>query len=240
MLRILIRADANAAIGGGHVMRCLSLARAAVLAGHQVTFATSDMPLQLRQKIRACGAAILEMGAPETSIEPQGQQHWRPFGIEEDARRLTDAVKLSDWLILDHYGLDGQWVRAVRAAAPDTRIAAMADLDEGPYFADLLLDYAHVTPRKRAHPHLALMGGAHDALLRPDFRELRPKALQRRESFSNRLLILPGMMDAAGLAPSVLDALGAYSDWTIEVIMGGQSQSRASVEKRVAANSNCH
>ena len=39
---ILIRADANEIIGTGHVMRCLSIANAFALAGHEVKFITAD------------------------------------------------------------------------------------------------------------------------------------------------------------------------------------------------------
>ena len=39
---IYIRADANEYIGTGHIMRCLSIARAFVRRGEKVTFITAD------------------------------------------------------------------------------------------------------------------------------------------------------------------------------------------------------
>lgn len=239
-MRFLIRADGSAQIGGGHVMRCLTLARGLREAGHAVQFVSAQDPDALLEPIRAAGFALTEL--PHVAHHPEATPplaHWLSLPWAEDAERTIAAHPgpPPDWVIFDHYGLDARWVTALRAAWPEVRVLAIDDLDDRPLAADLVLDQARLGGEACHFLPLAVLRGPAFALLRPEFAQARPEALARRGGPVRRVLIAPGMMDAAGLAPMALAVLGATDPGLeAEVVMGSASQSRAAVEALVAGN----
>ncbi len=208
----MVRADALPEIGGGHMMRCLTLASVLRSRGHDVSFVMQRSGML--GPVRDAGVPLVELDAAQA-------------GLEE-----VIAAK-PDWIVVDHYGLDGEWVRHARDALPRVSVLAMDDLDDRNWQADLVLDPARVRGGRRRFPVQGTLDGPGFALLRPEFAVQRDEALERRGSRVERVVILPGLMDAAGLAPRALDALKGR-DVDVRVIMGASSQSRAAVEARVA------
>ena len=69
---ILVRADAGAAIGSGHVVRCLSVGTVLRDRGATVVFATRS-PATLRDRIAGAGIDVVEVPPPrEARSEPSG------------------------------------------------------------------------------------------------------------------------------------------------------------------------
>lgn len=239
-MRIAIRSDSGTWVGGGHVMRCLSLAMAARDAGHSVRFISADVKGHLGDRISQAGfdtSWISPLG-PET---PAGDiESWRPMPVDMDAAQTAAALSdfAPDWLILDHYGLGGTWVKQMRAALPDLKILALDDLDREPLFADLLLNPAAFPDTKFRQDHMAMLKGPRYALLRPEFRALRPDALKRRNGDVEKVLILPGMVDNLGFAETALTALASFPDLLVEVVMGSQSPSVEKVSSLIQDNPN--
>lgn len=216
-MRIVIRTDAGPSIGGGHLMRSLTLAEAARERGHDVSFVCVDDPMVDRVAAKGFGMVRLVPGT----------------GKLADAEATGRAADRADWLVWDHYGLDTSWLAATRLAAAITlRVMAVDDLDFGPLHSDLVLDQTRIGA-PRIHRSPAEMVGPAFALLRPEFADLRERSLGRRGGPVKKVLIAPGMMDAAGLAPSALDALDRLPGLAAEVVMSSSSQSRAAVEARV-------
>ena len=235
-MKFVIRADAGPEIGGGHVMRCLALAMAARDAGHDVTFVSADTPGNLIARIGQHGFAISVLPVPEVPDRHGQTEIWRALSTDEDAHRSARIASDAHWLILDHYGLGHEWITKVRRALPDIRILALDDLDRELLGADILLDPAH-DGRARSQPRMALLSGPQWALLRPEFTRLRATAVSRPAG--QKLLILPGMLDAAGLAPAALDAVADMPDLDIEIVMGSGSQSLDAVQSRIADRPRC-
>ncbi|GAA6189545.1 UDP-2,4-diacetamido-2,4,6-trideoxy-beta-L-altropyranose hydrolase [Litorivita sp. NS0012-18] len=254
-MRLLIRADGDGRIGGGHIMRCLSLADAARAAGHEVTFLMIDAGGGMADWVRAAEHGLILMptqsmpaqsaadaGGGGGAAGPDGYADWLRQPWQQDAERSAlEALRVqADWVILDHYGIDRRWVAALRARVPEVRLMAFDDLDDRALGADLLLDQTRLGAAPRRHRALARLSGPHFALLRPEFAAARPAALARRGGEIGRILIAPGMMDAAGLAPLALDAVARWNVRTraaplrAEVVMGSASQSREAVEARAA------
>lgn len=217
-------------------MRCLTLAGEAAARGHTIHFIVNSGPMVAQ--IRRTGFAVSEL-LPETHVPEIHPPHasWLSAPWQKDAAFSAAVVAQTqpNWLIWDHYGLDARWVAAVRKARPDMRVLVLDDLDDRALGSDLVLDPARIATAARRHPVPAALDGPQFALLRPEFAALRPAALARRGGPVRRVLIAPGMMDAAGLAPAALRALEG-SDLQAEVVMGASSQSVGEVQAMVARN----
>lgn len=232
-MNFVIRVDGCATMGGGHIMRCLTLAKAAQGRGHKVTFVCAQN--ELTNLVSNAGFDLVSLSPQEFDAEPTPTHaHWLRLPWQRDAVLTGEVAQRvqADWIIWDHYGLDARWVDRVRAMAGQIRVLAMDDLDDRDLGSDLVLDQTRILGH-RTHQGEARMTGPTFALLRPEFSALRPAALDRRESEVRRILITPGMVDMTGLAPLALDAL---NDWPgkVEVIMGRTSPSLAAVEQRIS------
>lgn len=239
-MRIAIRADSGSQIGGGHVMRCLSLGVVARNAGHQVLFVCADVPGHLGERIKSAGIDVLWLKAEGPNETSNEIENWRALPIVTDAARTQKVLSEfeADWLILDHYGLDGAWVKEIRRAFAELRILALDDLDREPMFADLLLNPAAVPGTKINQPHMGMLKGPSYAMLQPEFTMARPAALKRRTGEVKKVLILPGMVDSQQMAPIALEALRAFPELKVEVIMGSQSPTVSQLQKLIADQPN--
>lgn len=232
-MRIVFRCDAGPEIGGGHVMRCRALAQEMSSRGHATAFIMSAS--QMAESLRADGWEVNVLYPEAHEPEPHPPHaHWLSMPWSRDGEQTIDALGEADWLVLDHYGLDRRWVCMLREAHPALRVLAIDDLDDRPLNADLVLDIGRLGGRRR-HGAPGQMIGPRFALLRPEFAEMRSAALARRNEPVRRAIILPGLMDAAALAPRALDALDeAGFKGEAEVVMGSSAQSRPEVETRVS------
>lgn len=214
-------------------MRCLTLARELSARGHDtaMVMATSEMATALSAEGWEIKELTPEVHEPDSSPP---HAHWLSLPWSRDGERTAEALGPADWLVLDHYGLDARWVNLVRQVRPTLRILAIDDLDDRPLGADLVLDMGRMNGT-RHHGAPGQLLGPSFALLRREFLETRSAALARRSGPVRRALILPGLMDAARLAPRALDALDEVGfEGVTEVVMGHAAQSRPDVEARVA------
>lgn len=239
-MRIAIRTDSGAQIGGGHVMRCLSLAVAARDVGHEVVFVSADVPGHLGARIESEGFRTFWLKAGSGANETVEIENWRPLPVQSDAEQTHRLLSefAPDWMILDHYGLGGNWVKAIRKPLPNVNVLALDDLDREALLADLLLNPAAVSGVELKQPHLGILKGPSYAMLRPEFIAARPAALNRRNGHVKKVLILPGMVDSKHMAPAALEALKSFPEIKAEVVMGSQSPSVTQVQELVSGQPN--
>ena len=151
----VFRADASEEIGGGHVMRCLTLAGALTEAGWHVGFAVNAQALAVVPSLAGAIEDILVLGE------------------DDEASALTerwpDGVTL---LAVDHYGRDMAFELRCRPWA--AVIMAIDDLANRRHRVDVLLDQTHGRSesdyRPLTGPECRLLLGPQFALLRPQFR----------------------------------------------------------------------
>src|SRR3954462_9239540 len=96
---VLVRADASAEIGAGHVMRCLALGNAWQEAGADVTFACAEILPALQERLQQHRFAVVAVkGKP---------------GSEEDAQCTADLASdlSSTWVIVDGYQFKPDYYR---------------------------------------------------------------------------------------------------------------------------------
>jgi UDP-2,4-diacetamido-2,4,6-trideoxy-beta-L-altropyranose hydrolase len=231
--RIVIRCDASDTMGGGHAMRCLTLANALAGKGAEVVFVTASMPVALEERIAGAGHRI-ERIPPSPDLQREGSE-WEEPPLSAEAQ-VTDAIATgvaagrSDWTIVDHYLLDAHWHSAARAFAD--HVLVIDDLANRSCDCDILLDqtfgrsaedYRELVPRDAR-----VLAGATYALLRPEFARERSAALKRRrrDEGVRRILISMGTADPDGITARILHGvLAVVPECAIDVILGSEASS---------------
>jgi len=213
---VLFRADANAEIGAGHVMRCLTLADALAERGWQAAFACRDLPDNLALLIQVHGHVLhkLPLGF-DASNSGLAHAPWLRAGMREDlaqVRQLIAAMPAApNWIVVDHYALDARWETPLRASG--ARVLVIDDLADRAHDCDVLLDQNldrdPADYRWRTPAPCRLLCGPHYALLRPEFAQLRLESLARRQPSQRlqHLLISLGAGDHSTVCLAILEAL---------------------------------
>ena len=153
--RLVLRADGNATIGLGHIMRLLALANLLSSDFQEVLFLIHAPDAAVRHLLHQAGLHLAELPPA-------------PFATE--ATSLAALLRPTDVLVLDGYGFDYTYQVAVRPLV--ARLVCLDDLHAFPFAADLVLNPAGgITP---AHydlraPGARLLSGPAFAPLRPEF-----------------------------------------------------------------------
>src|SRR5579872_7335324 len=211
-------ADAGPEVGGGHVMRCLTLARALVERGAECAFVES----------RAAAPILRRFGWPaQTLLAMADAQDLAALidSAEDFAERLqVDAV------VVDHYGVD--WMQEQRLRIHGRRLVVIDDLADRRHACDLLVDPGY--GRRREHYDglidddcATLLGPSH-ALVRPEFGSARQRALGRRAKHGpvRRALVALGLTDVGGVTGRVVSALSdVLGDVRLDVVLGADAPS---------------
>ncbi len=213
--RILVFPDCGPRIGGGHVMRCLTLTRALIARGATCAFAATPETQAVLQTFAAPDIDVLPVeGALEDAIVTVA--NWA---------ESFDA----DWVLLDHYFLNAAQEGALREGR---RLAAVDDLANRPRAADLIMDSAYGRTDADYRPWLpenaTILTGPAYAPVRPEFAARREAALaHRREGGHLRhVLISLGLTDVDGITLMVVQALRPLLDGLIvDVVVGSAAAS---------------
>jgi len=212
---ILFVLDAGAAVGGGHVMRSLTLAGALEAEGAACRFVSPPAV-----------AAILATYAPDAH---------RLAAASTSPDDLAFAVRSErfDAIVFDHYGLSDADHRAMAQGKPTLVIDDLADR---PLAADLVVDSG---PARRAGDYdglapegARLLLGPQYAPVRPEFAALRETALSWRGEPVGRVLVSLGLTDVEGVTGRVVERLRPkVSDVGIDVVLGADAPSMPSLSK---------
>jgi UDP-2,4-diacetamido-2,4,6-trideoxy-beta-L-altropyranose hydrolase len=209
-LRFLFRADADKAIGVGHVMRCMSLANVLQERSAQACFVSLDLPVHLERALHAQGHEVRRL--PEAV---RGDE----LG---DARATLDGEQSVVACVVDHYQLGWAWEAEVMAYAP---VLALDDLGRSHtsrwmldqnYYADPQARYATGCPAS-----VQRLLGPSFALLRREFTHARASA-RVRDGVLRHVLVFLGGTDAGNHTAIALKAieLGLSPGVQVTVIAG--------------------
>jgi UDP-2,4-diacetamido-2,4,6-trideoxy-beta-L-altropyranose hydrolase len=231
--RILFLADAGPDVGGGHVMRCLTLARALTGRGAECAFVES----------RAAAPILRRFGWPAQTLLAMADARDLPALIdsaEEFANRLqVDAV------VIDHYGAD--WTQESRLSLGGRKLVVIDDLADRRHACDLLIDAGY--GRRREHydglvaAGCAVLVGPTHALVRPEFGAARQRALGRRAKHGpvRRALVALGLTDVQGVTARVVSALSdVLGEVRLDIVLGDGAKSLAVLREGALTDRRLH
>ncbi|MET0311525.1 MAG: UDP-2,4-diacetamido-2,4,6-trideoxy-beta-L-altropyranose hydrolase [Burkholderiaceae bacterium] len=211
-MKLAFRVDASRRIGTGHVVRCLNLARVLAGRGAEVTFICRAHEGHMGAALEREGFRVRMLGAPPRQPADTSEDYaeWLGVPVRQDAEETVGALPGgTDWLVMDHYGLDETWQAAVRAAA--RRIMAVEDLPGRRHACDLLLDQGALEPGQDGHaqraPGAQLLLGPRYALLRGEYARQRA-SLPPRQARSG-VFVFFGGTDPGNLTALALEALAS-------------------------------
>ncbi|KIL99155.1 N-Acetylneuraminate cytidylyltransferase [Paramagnetospirillum magnetotacticum MS-1] len=203
---ICFRADASAAMGTGHVMRCLTLADELARRGGRCLFVSTPETAEMVPSL------------PYEVVTPEQL----PFG--------------SALVVIDHYGIGAGEEARIRSMSravmviddlPTRRHHSDLLLDQT--FGRRPEEYRDLVPHNSV-----VLAGSDYALLRPQFAAARSKSLARRDGSLRRLLVSLGGTDPDNITGRVLDAV-AGSGLAVDVVMGAKAPHLDAVKAQAAA-----
>ena len=244
---IFIRADSSTRIGSGHVMRCLTLAEELRDDGATVSFISRTHSGNLNELIRKKGFQCHELpeayalGATVNKLHDSRSEYaaWLGVSQQSDAEETIEAFCgiNPDWLIVDHYGLDEEWERALRPYV--SKIMVIDDLANRRHDCDLLLDQNYFANGEKRYDDLvpsscAKLLGPKYALLRKEFRQAK-KNLRERSGEVKRVLVFFGGSDPENYTGLAIEALSdpELNHLQVNVVIGAQNPNREKIENLI-------
>lgn len=188
--KILFLADAGPQVGGGHVMRCLTLAGALQDLGAKCLFMGTP----------AVAAVVKAFAKPGTDLV---------ICTPEEMVQGACAVP-SDVVVVDHYGLQASDETRLRAGR---LLVALDDAPGRPHDCDLLMDSAIDRQPADYEPWVPkgspVLTGPSFALVRPEFAAARRKVLERRDRDGEvrSILVSLGLTDVGGITAQAVEAV---------------------------------
>ncbi|MBX7248311.1 MAG: UDP-2,4-diacetamido-2,4,6-trideoxy-beta-L-altropyranose hydrolase [Caulobacteraceae bacterium] len=213
---ILFVVDGGPEIGGGHVLRSLTLAAALRARGASTRFLAPPFV-----------AALLDRFGPDVDR------------LETDAANPADLAEAAvaaapgfDGLVYDHFRLGAREHYRIAGGRPSLAIDELADRRLG---VDMVLD---VGPDRRprdyqglVEPEARLLLGPGYALVRPAFAEARRTGPRRGEG-SGLILVSLGLTDVGGITGRVVDRLTPrLGEGRLEVVLGRAAESLGAMQR---------
>ncbi|QHV96264.1 UDP-2,4-diacetamido-2,4,6-trideoxy-beta-L-altropyranose hydrolase [Spirosoma endbachense] len=209
MKRLLFRADGNAQIGLGHVMRCLALID--MLKGEfLMRFAIVEPTPDVRSLIGKAEAEVISL--PASSSLPA----------------FLEVVEPQDVVVLDGYSFDEVFQQTVRSRAK--RLVYIDDLAAGQQVADVVINHAGgIVPNDyEAESYTQFYLGPHYALLRPEF--LRPEGFGEAPQ-AGPIFVSLGGADPQNISLTVLEAIRQVdASLPVHIVLGPFHPNRPSIE----------
>lgn len=221
MAPLVIRADAGAAVGTGHVMRCLALAQAWQDGGGRAAFVMAG----------GAGGLAPRLTSEDVDIEIIDAE---PGSGEDTRRTIEQAARVgARWVVVDGYRFSGEYQRSIRDAG--FRVLALDDYGHAQqYYADLVLNQnLHANEGLYLHreAYTRLLLGTEFTLLR---REFASRCGGRRETpeVARKVLVTLGGSDPDNATLKVVEALRRLPSDGLEaaVLAGAANPHREELE----------
>jgi UDP-2,4-diacetamido-2,4,6-trideoxy-beta-L-altropyranose hydrolase len=224
-VRVVLRADAPARGGIGHVMRSRALGQALVAAGHDVVLATKVVPATIRTRLEEDGITVrlLDPHAPTG--------HAAQWGADAERIRAIDP----DWLVLDGYDLD---IGDRTWSGVADRILVVDDLGWTGAFSSAVVNgnlYASLAMYPEPREETELLLGPGYALIGREFVDPSRRTEASDRPGPKRVVISFGGSDPDNLTLQTMQALlGLDSRPVLQVVVGPSHPDPASIDAAAA------
>ncbi|MCG8525947.1 MAG: UDP-2,4-diacetamido-2,4,6-trideoxy-beta-L-altropyranose hydrolase [Opitutales bacterium] len=192
-MKLLIRADASAEIGHGHILRMLALAQAWRKRGGHAIFCSVECPENLSQRVRKEGFEVCQL---ECELIGGGQDL-------ELTKALANDLK-ADWVVLDGYSFDFDYQRQIRNSF--VKLLVVDDFRfEQSFDADVLLNCSPIVTEEDyrcCKSKSTMLLGIDYCLLREEFWSIKKDENPNGDSSLNVLVVFGGT-DPYGLTTTV-------------------------------------
>lgn len=244
--KILFRVDASIAMGSGHFMRCMTLAKELKTQNVEVYFVCRHLPETYLKYLLNNQFHLykIEKSAPQ-SIDTATNIYLNWLGVSQETD-ANDTIELIehihwDWIIVDHYALDIEWESKLKPFTK--RLMIIDDLDNRPHLCDLVLnqnyhrsDYSRY--KNNVPSDCTLLLGPRYALVRDEFRDQR-KNVNRDYFQINRVLVFMGGVDHENFTGITLDSLLSLNQgYKVDVVIGDLHPNRKEIESICKQNNN--
>lgn len=245
-MKITFRTDASLQIGTGHVMRCLTLAKALRRQGAECTFVCREHPGHWIDQIRRNGFKCFPLPLSkhrDESSDSNGSalQHaaWLGANWQTDAQETLHALgrERVDWLVVDHYAIANSWEEILSPHV--AKVMVIDDLADRGHKCDLLLDQNIVSNFEIRYQGLlpaqcATLLGPEYAVLQPEYAELHPRTPPRLGPVQ-RILVSFGGADQHNLTGRAVSAFLKLKrdDIELDVVINSSSPHLAAIEAQV-------
>lgn len=201
---IYIRADMNGQIATGHIMRCLSIADALIVAGESVTFILADEQAVDLLKQRGYDAIVLHT-------------EWNQ--MEKELPALSHVIEKNQIkkLLIDSYQVTPTYLSEVSRLVTTFY---MDDLNKFDYPVNAVICYANYYKKfhyKMNDRKTECLLGTKYVPLKKSFWDCKPKNISTK---AEKILILTGGSDPYNVSGQLLNAMNKDEFKSIDVICG--------------------
>lgn len=223
---ILIRADANEHIGTGHVMRCLSIARAFKTIGEEVKFIAAD---------HRSGRLVKENGFESICLESDWAQ------LEDELSLIKKVVdeERPTLLLIDSYYVTEKYFHELSAAV---KTAYVDDLNKECWDVDWLInynifadvyDYSYYSDKRTK-----LILGPNYAPLRDEFKNRPPHEIRKKV---RDILVSAGGSDPEQMTEKLIkEVCPKYKDTDFHFVVGSMNPRINEIKKLEGGNISLH
>lgn len=239
-MNIVFRVDSSTKMGQGHLMRCLTLADEFKNKHYKTTFICRELDGNLNALVKQKKHEVTMLPTDKNFQSDNFYLNWLGATQEQDAEQVIKVIPENmDLLIVDSYALDEVWHKRLRSHTK--KIMVIDDLANRKFDCDSLLnqnlgskktDYVDKVPN-----NCQLMLGCEYALLRPEFAQLRKKALEKRTKTKviKNILVSMGGSDSKNLTYDILQDIDSHFN---VIIVLGRSSPHNEMIKQYAQNKN--
>lgn len=230
---LIIRCDADAKIGIGHLMRCLALAQTWKKQGGRVIFLSNCNNSFLLQKIHILGFELMAI----RNAHPHPDDLNRVMDLLNNIRIRVQSHKKEPWVVLDGYHFDSQYQHALYES--NYHLLVVDDYNHQPnYFADIILNQNMGSEKITYHcpKKTSLLLGTSFIMLRDEFIRARSK---RKQAISLKKIIISfGGSDPKNLTPKAIAALNQIekTKFKIRVLLGPENKCASQVKEHASGS----
>lgn len=206
-------------------------------------FICRQHPGHLMSVLRDLNITTAALPAPDDGMTPAQDEYAAWLGVSQ-ARDAAETIQAlghprPDWLVVDHYGLDWSWERALRPHAKN--LLVIDDLANRQHDCEVLLDQGYATAAEqrywnRVRPECRLLLGPRYALLRAEYRRRRQHMRPRSERLG-RIVVFVGGSDPENLTGAALQVLAApeFGHIAVDLVVGVNNRHAAAIASAALA-----